>query len=120
MLATAKRDNAGPILDYDASRTTLRSITIPFSRRPVDYLRDSKPFIFHMSGVISILDSFGIVGIITWRCASAHDIKHEIRDELAAIDKECNHDEEWIKRVQAVLTRADEMIYWVLYTICKG
>ena len=38
-------------------------------------------------------------------------VDDEIRDELAAIDKECNHDKEWIKRVQAVLTRADEMIY---------
>ena len=38
-------------------------------------------------------------------------VDDEIRDELAAIDKESNHDEEWINRVQAVLTRADEMIY---------
>ena len=32
-----------------------------------------------------------------------------------------NHDEEWIKRVQAVLTRADEMIYKetnILFPIC--
>ena len=48
-------------------------------------------------------------------------VDDEIRDELAAIDKECNHDEEWIKRVQAVLTRADEMIYKetnILFPIC--
>jgi len=23
-------------------------------------------------------------------------------------------------RIMCILTRADEMIYWVLYTICKG
>ena len=48
-------------------------------------------------------------------------VDDEIRDELAAIDKECNHDEEWMKRVQAVLTRADEMIYKetnILFPIC--
>lgn len=48
-------------------------------------------------------------------------VDDEIRDELAAIDKECNHDKEWIKRVQAVLTRADEMIYKeanILFPIC--
>ena len=48
-------------------------------------------------------------------------VDDEIRDELAAIDKECNHDEEWINRVQAVLTRADEMIYKetnILFPIC--
>ena len=48
-------------------------------------------------------------------------VDDEIRDELAAIDKESNHDEEWINRVQAVLTRADEMIYKennILFPIC--
>ena len=25
-------------------------------------------------------------------------VDDETRDELAAIDKECNHDEEWIKK----------------------
>lgn len=48
-------------------------------------------------------------------------VDDEIRDEFAAIDNECNHDKEWIKRVQAVLTRADEMIYKeanILFPIC--
>ena len=47
-------------------------------------------------------------------------VDDEFRDELAAIDKESNHDEEWINRVQAVLTRADEMIYkenYILFPI---
>ncbi len=44
-------------------------------------------------------------------------VDDEIRDELAAIDKESNHDEEWINRVQAVLTRADEMIYKENFTV---
>lgn len=45
----------------------------------------------------------------------------EIRDELAALDKEKNHDENWLSRVSKVLKRADEMIYKetnVLFPIC--
>ena len=47
-------------------------------------------------------------------------VDDEIRDELAAIDKECNHDKEWIKRVQAVLTRADEMMSLLANTLADA
>ena len=33
-------------------------------------------------------------------------VDDEIRDELAAIDKECNHDEEWIKRVTGCFNKS--------------
>ena len=45
----------------------------------------------------------------------------EIRDELAAIEKESEHDEKWNSRVAAVLKRAEEMIYKeqnILFPIC--
>ena len=48
-------------------------------------------------------------------------VDDEIRDELAALDKNNNHDEEWRERVDAVLKRADEMIYKednILFPIC--
>ncbi len=48
-------------------------------------------------------------------------VDDEIRDELAALDKETEHGEAWIKRVGDVLTRADEMIYKeanILFPIC--
>ena len=45
----------------------------------------------------------------------------EIRDEIGALEGEKTHDEEWHKRMEAVLTRADEMIYKeqnILFPIC--
>ena len=48
-------------------------------------------------------------------------VDDEIRDELAALEKEDNHNEAWISRVSAVIKRADEMIYKeanILYPIC--
>ncbi len=48
-------------------------------------------------------------------------VDDEIRDELASLDKDKNHDENWFNRVSAVLTRADEMIYKeanILFPIC--
>lgn len=48
-------------------------------------------------------------------------VDDEIRDELAALDKIMNHDEEWTNRVRAVMTRVDEMIYKennILFPIC--
>ncbi len=45
----------------------------------------------------------------------------EIRDELTALDKDKNHDENWRNRVSAVLKRADDMIYKednILFPIC--
>ncbi|MDD5922523.1 MAG: PAS domain-containing protein, partial [Eubacteriales bacterium] len=45
----------------------------------------------------------------------------EIRNELADLDENKNHDETWNRRVQAVLTRAEEMIYKeanILFPIC--
>ena len=38
-------------------------------------------------------------------------VDDEIRDELAALDKISDYDEEWMNRLQTVLKRADEMIY---------
>ena len=48
-------------------------------------------------------------------------VDDEIRDELAALDKISDYNEEWINRLQTVLKRADEMIYKennILYPIC--
>lgn len=48
-------------------------------------------------------------------------VDDEIRDELAALDKISDYDEEWMNRLQTVLKRADEMIYKennILYPIC--
>lgn len=48
-------------------------------------------------------------------------VDDEIRDELAAIEKESEHDEEWNSRVAAVLKRAEEMVYKeqnILFPIC--
>ncbi len=48
-------------------------------------------------------------------------VDDEIRDELAALDREVEHGESWIMRVKNVLTRADEMIYKeanILFPIC--
>lgn len=45
----------------------------------------------------------------------------EIRDEIGALEGEKTRDEEWHKRMEAVLTRADEMIYKeqnILFPIC--
>lgn len=45
----------------------------------------------------------------------------EIRNELADLDENKNHDKTWNRRVQAVLTRAEEMIYKeanILFPIC--
>ena len=48
-------------------------------------------------------------------------VDDEIRDELGALGKESNHDEEWNSRLDAVLKRAEEMIYKeqnILFPIC--
>ncbi|MDO4621130.1 MAG: DUF438 domain-containing protein, partial [Lachnospiraceae bacterium] len=48
-------------------------------------------------------------------------VDDEIRDELSALDKNQNHDEEWTERVRQVLKRAEEMIYKegnILFPIC--
>ncbi len=48
-------------------------------------------------------------------------VDDEIRDELSALDKNKDHDAEWVSRAKAVLTRADEMIYKeenILFPIC--
>lgn len=48
-------------------------------------------------------------------------VDDEIRDELAALAKEAEHGEEWNTRLDAVLTRAEEMIYKeqnILFPIC--
>ena len=48
-------------------------------------------------------------------------VDDEIRDALGALAKESNHDEEWNTRLDAVLTRAEEMIYKeqnILFPIC--
>ncbi len=48
-------------------------------------------------------------------------VDDEIRDELSVLDKNKVHDQEWADRAQAVLTRADEMIYKeenILFPIC--
>lgn len=48
-------------------------------------------------------------------------VDDEIRDELAALDKETERGEEWTNRLLAVLKRAEEMIYKekrILFPIC--
>lgn len=48
-------------------------------------------------------------------------VDNEIRDEIGALAREKTRDEEWHKRLEAVLTRADEMIYKeqnILFPIC--
>ncbi len=48
-------------------------------------------------------------------------VDDEIRDELGSLAGETNHDEEWKARFDAVLTRAEEMIYKeqnILFPIC--
>lgn len=48
-------------------------------------------------------------------------VDDEIRDELGSIAKETNHNEEWHNRLDAVLERAEEMIYKeqnILFPIC--
>lgn len=48
-------------------------------------------------------------------------VDDEIRDEMAALVKETEHDEKWIARLQNVLKRAEEMIYKetnILFPIC--
>ena len=48
-------------------------------------------------------------------------VDDEIRDELGALAKESNHGAEWSARLDAVLTRAEEMIYKeqnILFPIC--
>lgn len=48
-------------------------------------------------------------------------VDDEIRDELGALAKEENHSEEWNTRLDAVLKRAEEMIYKeqnILFPIC--
>ena len=50
-------------------------------------------------------------------------VDDEIRDEMGALLRETNHDAQWIKRAQAVLTRAEEMIYKeanILFPICAA
>lgn len=48
-------------------------------------------------------------------------VDDEIRDEIGRLAKENEHNEEWKKQVDAVLTRAEEMIYKeqnILFPIC--
>ena len=48
-------------------------------------------------------------------------VDDEVRDELGALTKEDNHGEDWQARVDAVLKRAEEMIYKeqnILFPIC--
>ncbi len=48
-------------------------------------------------------------------------VDDEIRDELGALSKETEHGEEWKARLEAVLKRAEEMIYKeqnILFPIC--
>ena len=50
-------------------------------------------------------------------------VDDEIHDEMGALLRETNHDAQWIKRAQAVLTRAEEMIYKeanILFPICAA
>ena len=50
-------------------------------------------------------------------------VDDEIRDEMGALLREPNGDNQWIKRAQAVLTRAEEMIYKeanILFPICAA
>ncbi len=48
-------------------------------------------------------------------------VDDEIRDDLAALAKQSNHNEDWVNKLQAALKRADEMIYKeanILFPIC--
>ena len=48
-------------------------------------------------------------------------VDDEIRDELAALDKESAHDSWWVTRLENVMKRAEEMIYKeqnILFPIC--
>ena len=48
-------------------------------------------------------------------------VDDEIRDELGALARETEHDREWNARLDAVLTRAEEMVYKeqnILFPIC--
>jgi DUF438 domain-containing protein len=48
-------------------------------------------------------------------------VDDEIRDELAALARESEHDGKWKERLDAVLTRAEEMVYKeqnILFPIC--
>ncbi len=48
-------------------------------------------------------------------------VDDEIRDELARLDKDKNHNEQWQQRLNLVIKRADEMIYKeanILFPIC--
>ncbi len=48
-------------------------------------------------------------------------VDDEIRDELGALEKETDHSDDWNTRLDAVLTRAEEMIYKeqnILFPIC--
>lgn len=48
-------------------------------------------------------------------------VDDEIRDELGALAREDEHDEKWKNRLDAVLTRAEEMVYKernILFPIC--
>ena len=48
-------------------------------------------------------------------------VDDEIRDELGALEKEAKRDEEWAEKLNAVLKRAEEMIYKeqnILFPIC--
>ena len=50
-------------------------------------------------------------------------VDDEIRDEMGALLRETNHDTHWTERAQAVLTRAEEMIYKeanILFPICAA
>lgn len=50
-------------------------------------------------------------------------VDDEIRDELSALAREKEHDEEWNVRLDAVLARAEEMIYKeqnILFPICAA
>lgn len=48
-------------------------------------------------------------------------VDDEIRDEMGALEKEADHNAEWKERFEAVMTRAEEMIYKeenILFPIC--
>lgn len=90
--------------DVSKKISDFRQIAIHYAKKG-DLIYHSLKFCYEISGPSDVM----------WT------VDDEIRDELAAIDKESNHDEEWINRVQAVLTRADEMIYKennILFPIC--
>ena len=58
---------------------------------------------------------------ITGPSAVMWTVDDEIRDELAALAKEPDHNDDWIDRNRAVLKRAEEMIYKeknILFPIC--